>query len=192
MGSETVGGVETMMDLRARERNERRHYLKRANRDEWEEQLRRGWTGSDDSSNSTGHIFGCRIGITSHEFSSLPADLLDLLYRIGRAEDLPDRYRRWADQDHRERLLVYMDLAFSRRWFLRWCARGRCHARYAGLRLGGAIAFTKAARMRVAARDDKWSGIDTRMLSNGRRAMDERPPAPRRPPGTNVRDGRFP
>lgn len=143
-------------------------YLKRPTKDEWNDELAEGWApGPDGSSLSTDTIFGCRIGCTSPNWTDgmrYAANLHDFRYRVGRRLNLGDEYRQAADVEHRQLLLLKVNGAFGRWNPVRYAARGRCHLRYAGLRVGGTGAFTKAARMvltkkatlRLVARDGKW------------------------------------
>lgn len=129
-------------------------FLRRPTRGIWNRELRAGWTGPDGSSLSTDTILGVRIGATSSDYRyvDLPANRHDWLYRLGRRYDLPESWRKAADQ-------MYRDLSLGRcrvelRGWRRAFAVVRCHARYAGLRAGARFAWTRNARLRR----DAWRG----------------------------------
>ena len=71
----------------------------------WRKELTSGrWDGPDGSSMSTDHINGVRIGKTSIDwaFRTLPANLHDWRYHLGRTHGLGSSYRLLADVAFRE------------------------------------------------------------------------------------------
>jgi hypothetical protein len=93
---------------------------------------------------------GVRIGKTSNNWMDcyLPANHHDWMYRLGRKFKLGPAWRLAAD-------IVYRDgcLKFVRRDLAWWnpalpIAVSRCWARYAGLRVGARLAWTKKAIQR--------------------------------------------
>ncbi|HET6496835.1 MAG TPA: hypothetical protein VFH61_15875 [Thermoleophilia bacterium] len=106
-----------------------------------------GWPGPDGSSSSTDHIMGVRIGITSGDWNSLQyaANRHDWRYFLGRLMGLGGDFRAEADRAYRDDCISAVRAALSG-WKLA-VAVARCHARYAGLRVGARFAWTQAQRL---------------------------------------------
>lgn len=111
----------------------------------WAAELTSGWPGSNGSSCSTDTMCGVRIGRTSPEHSTLPADVHDFWYRVLRrlhattrvseAEVLQLRAR--VDLAFRDNLLA---LAGDAPFGTRTVFRIRCLVRYRAVRrLGGLV-----------------------------------------------------
>lgn len=120
-------------------------FLAPPTREQWLAALRMGWPGPDGSSSSTDTIFGVRIGITSakHEHASLPANLHDWRYLLGRTFRLGEEYRQAADDAHPWDLWAacYAELTGWRTALLP-AAWARCWTRWAVLRSAGWWSFT--------------------------------------------------
>lgn len=67
---------------------------------EWQAQLELGWGGSDGSTAASDRIGGVQIGKTSRYVgdASLPANLHDWYYELGRSYGLGSEFRRAADE----------------------------------------------------------------------------------------------
>lgn len=116
--------------------------------DEWQQELREGWEGSDGSTCSTDKIFGVVIGRKSRAYHhhKLPATLHDWRYRMGRRYDLPESYRKAADEEYRDGCIAATDAALGN-FFLRACAHARANTRYYALRAFGERAFRSEAKL---------------------------------------------
>jgi hypothetical protein len=134
-------------------------FLARPTRNRWQAEVGAGWRGPDGSSMSTDTICGVRIGVTSDRWEDcdLPANRHDWYYRLGRRYRLGKLYRVVADRAYRDMCLQFVRRDLGHWNPLRYVAVGRCHARYAGLRIGAAGAFTKKARRLVKARSVNWN-----------------------------------
>lgn len=79
-------------------------FLAQPTREEWYAELEAGWRGPDGSSCSLDDVLGVRIGITSRlwRYATLPANLHDWRYHLGRKHGLPSSYRAAADAEYRD------------------------------------------------------------------------------------------
>lgn len=112
-------------------------------REEWYAELSAGWTGPDGSSMSFDDIEGVRIGVTSRLWRNctLPANLHDWRYHLGRTRKLPQSFRAAADAGYRDGCIEAVRttlIGFSQKKGV-----ARAYARWAALRVAGWFAWRR-------------------------------------------------
>tara|TARA_R110000824_G_scaffold21496_6_gene80073 strand:- start:4415 stop:4789 length:375 start_codon:yes stop_codon:yes gene_type:complete len=111
---------------------------------DWNREIEFGWPGPDGSTASTDHMMGVKIGVTSKAFehSTLPANLHDWRYRLGRENGLGGNYRRVADVAYRDDCIKYIRTQLDSR-VATALGVSRAWVRYGVLRAFGWKAFKK-------------------------------------------------
>ena len=117
-------------------------FMKPPSRRAWNQAFRDGWRGADGSSNSTDHIMGVRIGVTTTDWADrdFPATLHDYRYFLGRLHGLGRDHQRAADVAFREDCIQAIKAKLDGKTMI---AIGvvRSWVRYAALRAFGFKAF---------------------------------------------------
>lgn len=122
---------------------EREWFLRLPTKAEWKREMEyHGWTGPDGSAASRDNIEGIVIGTESAEFddSTLPANLHDWRYQMGRRKKLGKALRKAADEGYRDGCLEQTSILVG---FSGWKARRRAWIRYRVLRVPGVSSWER-------------------------------------------------
>jgi hypothetical protein len=117
-------------------------FMKMPRQMEWDAEIAGGWPGPDGSSSSTDHIMGVRIGMTgtAYIFHTMPANLHDWRYHLGRSYALSARHRHAADVEYRNGCIRAVAECLDGKTMI-FIGTVRAWVRYYALRLFGGAAW---------------------------------------------------
>ena len=117
-------------------------FMKMPRKMEWNAAVAEGWPGPDGSSSSTDHIMGVRIGVShpSYKYHTMPANLHDWRYHLGRTYALSKRHKHAADVEYRDGCIAAVRNTLDGKTMI-MIGSVRAWARYYVLRLFGGAAW---------------------------------------------------